>query len=199
MPVLDSADQPLVPAMPAWLPEALLWLGVAGVLLAAVCAAGVWTLVARGRRLQAQARHLQGVDELRVLLERLVSARADLDVRRIEHVLIDLRDAQLRLEDAMLRAIEATRREPAVTVGGDVVPVTRQEDLGERVVNRLLALGYERVHVVTRSEKLREIVAKDGEVLVEARRQGVMHKGRVTVRSGRLADIDIHPAYSIFP
>ena len=39
----------------------------------------------------------------------------------------------------------------------------------------------------------------DRSVLVEAQRQGVLHKGRVAVRDGRLSDVELSPAYSIFP
>ena len=48
-------------------------------------------------------------------------------------------------------------------------------------------------------EKLLELVARDGEILIEANKSGVLHKGRVLVRSGRIANVELHPAYSIFP
>jgi len=117
----------------------------------------------------------------------------------VEHLLIDLRDAQQRLEDALLRSLEAVRGPALAGEGAGPGSASGGEGLGERVVNRLLALGYERAQIVTPSEKLLELAADDGEVLVEARQGGVLHKGRIVVRGGRLTDVDVHPSYSIFP
>ena len=81
----------------------------------------------------------------------------------------------------------------------DLAIVPSGETVAERVTNRLLALGFEQIQIVTRSEKLAELQRNDGEVLVEAKREGVLHKGRVDLRAGRLADVEMNPAYSIFP
>jgi len=195
----QEEGEPLAAAAPGWLPQAVLWLLVA---LLLACGAGVcalWLMVARLRVLEERSRLLEALGELRSALTRLVDERDDLDLRRIEHVLIDLRDTQRRLEDALLRSVEGERSR-----AGDEGPPAAglalgRGDLAERVVNRFLSLGYERVEIVTRPEKLSELAAQDGEVLVEARRQGVLHKGRVLVRGGRIASVDMHPAYSIFP
>ncbi len=184
-------------ALPAWLPEATFWLALGAVLVALAAAVGVWTLVARAREIQREGERLAVLEQLQHKLSELVAAREDLDLRRVEHLLIDLRDAQGRLEDALLRSLEAVRDRSGE--GTDLVVAGGGEGLGERVVNRLLALGYQRVQIVTRPEKLVELAARDGEVLVEARLGGVLHKGRVVIREGRLADVEIHPSYSIFP
>jgi hypothetical protein len=96
------------------------------------------------------------------------------------------------LVEQLLRAVEAVSSLRAST---PVEPATP----GERVVNRLLALGYERVQIATDRELLAQAFRSEGEVLVEAYRQGVLHKGRVVVRGGRITDVDVLPAYSIFP
>ena len=186
-------------ALPAWLPEATFWLALGAVLVALAATVGVWTLVARAREIQREGERLAVLEQIQHKLSELVAAREDLDLRRVEHLLIDLRDAQGRLEDALLRSLEAVRGRGASGAGEALVSIGGAEGLGERVVNRLLALGYERVQIVTRPEKLVELAARDGEVLVEARRGGVLHKGRVVIRGGRLADVEIHPSYSIFP
>ena len=124
-------------------------------------------------------------------------------VRRIEHVLLDLRDTQKRLEDGIMRTIESGRAQATDTAGTSaLVPAASAHSpisIGERVTNRLLAMGYERVQIITRAEKLVELASKDGEVMIEARRDGVLHKGRVLMRGGRMSDVELHPAYSIFP
>ena len=71
--------------------------------------------------------------------------------------------------------------------------------LGERIVNRLMALGYERIELVTPHAELEAIAGGGGEVLVEARREGVPCKGRVRVRAGRIEAVQLQPAFGVFP
>ena len=191
--------EPLVDSFPAWMGEGLFWIALAGLLVLIALGAGVWTILGRMRVVEREARRLGALEGLEAQLGRLVAGREDLDLRRIEHVLIDLRDAQRRLEDALIGTVEALRRADG-RPSDELVPAPPFADtLGERIVNRMLALGYERVQIVTHADKLAELSSKDGEVLVEARRDGVLHKGRMMVRGGRLADLEIHPTYSIFP
>jgi len=183
----------------AWHAEGLFWLGLAAVLVLALATVGIWTLVLRLSELRRGSERLRRLDEIQAALERLVADRDDLDLRRIEHVLIDVRDGSRRLEDALLRSLELSRGAAPAPASAEIVPYGARDGLGERVTNRLLALGYERVQIVTRAEKLLELAAHDGEVLVEARRGGVLHKGRILVRGGQLSDVEMNPAYSIFP
>lgn len=188
-------------AAPDWMIETAFWLAVASFLAAGAATAGVWTIVARIRQLHEDGRRLEVLEEIDVKLGKLVAERDDLDLRRIEHVLLDVRDTQKRLEDAILRTLEAGRAAAAEAPDTAlVIPAApAPHALAERVTNRLLAMGYERVQIITRTEKLAELASRDGEVTVEARRGGVLHKGRVLMRGGRLGEAELHPAYSIFP
>jgi hypothetical protein len=183
----------------SWTAEAPVWIALAALVALVAAAAGVWTLVVHLREVREEGKRLETLADLDQKLGRLVADREDLDLRRLEHVLIDLRDGQKRLEDVLLRVLERERPGGEAALGQDLVVPPSGEVVGERVVNRLLAMGYRHVQVVTRAEKLAELGRKDGEVLVEARRDGVLYKGRVVLRGGRLADVDMNPAYSIFP
>jgi len=191
----QGEGQGLTAAAPGWMPEASFALVVALAVLVLLAVVAAWLILFRVRALESRTAALDRVEDIQAELGRLVKEREDLDLRRIEHLLVDLRETQERLEDALLRAVESAHAASAT----DALVARAPEDLGERVVNRLLALGYERVQIVTRAEKLAELATSGGEVLVEARRQGVLHKGRVVVRGGRIAAVEIHPAYSIFP
>jgi len=183
----------LAAALPGWWPEALLWLGL-GVLVALVVAAlGIWTLVARLRSLREDARSLETLGELKRSLDRLLAGREELDLRRIEHLLIDLRDGARRLEDGILRLHESQ------PVESDALRPARAPALGERIVNRLLALGYERVELLVAPEALAQLDRGDGQVIVEARREGVLHKGRVVLHAGRIDAVHLQPAFPLFP
>jgi hypothetical protein len=65
----------------------------------------------------------------------------------------------------------------------------------ERALNRLLALGYEQVEVVTP----RDAVDPDGSILVEARRSGAIYKGAVRLSGGAVADVALRPSHELFP
>jgi hypothetical protein len=180
---------------PQWAVLAVPWLLAALVVSTSAAAIGVAILVRRLRELGTASERLQGLDDIRSSLQEMARARGDLDLRRIEHVLIEIRDGQRRLEDAILRA---TQTPPAPTAD------PRAPDtlgLSERIVQRLLAHGYERVHVVPTLEQLSAMFAAEGahEVLVEARRGGVLCKGRVLVRDGAVTDVELKPAYTMFP
>ncbi len=192
----SAADSP---AVSAWLVAALPWVVVLGLLLLSATALAAWMLVAHAGGLERLGRRLDVLDELKTLVRKLVSDRHDIDLRRLEHVVVDIRDAQKRTEDVLLRALEKAAQEVERPRNGAPNGVESGPSLGERVVNRLLALGYERVQVVSSHEDLRRLGEEGGEVLIEAHRQGVLHKGRVSVRAGALADVELSPAYSIFP
>ena len=193
--MLDQGDPSgsLLGVPPDWWLDAVFWLALGLFLATSAAAAGVWTLVARLKELRADARSLEVLEELKQRLDRLVAERGDLDLRRLEHLLIDLRDGSRRVEEALLRVHEARPVESEA-----LVPLATA-GLGERVVNRLLALGYEKIELVTRAGELGELAGDEAEVLVEARREGMLHKGRVRVRGGRIEGVEIQPAYPIFP
>lgn len=150
----------------------------------------------RQKRMDARLEKLERLDELVAQVEKLGKTSHELDLRRVEHVLLDVRDAQKRTEERLLALAEArtrSEREP----GALAEPTAGA--LSERVVGRLLALGYERVHIVTPHDELARIASTSGEVVVEARRDGAACKGRVLVRSGSIQDVQLQSAYGMFP
>jgi len=183
-------------AAPDWLADPFFWIAVALLAALLVTAVGVWALVVRVREVREEAKRLVLLEDVERSVGRLVAEREDLDVRRLEHVLIDLRDGQRRLEDALLRVVERERgSEP---VARDLLAAPAAESIAERLTNRLLALGFSEVHLVTRTEELPELL-DEGEVVLEAKRDGVLYKGRAVLAAGRIADVDMSPAFSIFP
>ena len=186
-------DASSIAALPEWWPEAVLWLGFALLVAAAVAAVGVWGAVRRLDQLRAELRPLEKLEQLQETLARWLASRDDLDLRRIEHLLIDLRDAAKRSEELRLRA-EEVRAATSEALVPTVAP-----GLGERVVNRLLALGYERIELVTTGPELDAIAQGGGDVVVEARREGVLCKGRVRLRAGRIDLVQLQPAFTVFP
>ncbi|HVS19066.1 MAG TPA: hypothetical protein VMT18_10740 [Planctomycetota bacterium] len=173
-------------------------LAAAGLVMGVVLAIGLWVAIALLRELRGELRRLSTLESIEAALARLTAQRGDLDLRRIEHVLIELRDGGRRLEDAWLAAGQS----PRAAEGPERHPV-RPASLAERVTNRLLALGYERVRLVTTPAELAALAAEpgggDGEIVVEARRAGAPCKGRVLLRAGALTEVEVRSAYTVFP
>jgi len=170
----------------------------AGLVVGVALAVGLWVAIGLLRELRAELRRLAALESIEASLARLAAERGDLDLRRLEHVLLELRDGGRRLEDAWLSASQAPRSAEAPERSPD-----RPVSLAERVTNRLLAMGYERVRLVTGPEELSALAAEpgggDGEIVVEARRDGAPCKGRVLLRAGALTEVVVRPAYSVFP
>ncbi len=181
-----------------WGAAVLPWLAGIGVALAGAAAFGVWALVSRLDKFDALAQRLDTLEAIRTGLQALVKERSDLDLRRIEHVLIEMRDGQRRLEDAILRATQSALR----GASHDVTEApANPDDPGQRIIARVLAQGFDRVQLVADAAEIERLLAAGGpqEVLVEARRNGVLCKGRVLLRDGAVTDVELTPAYTMFP
>jgi hypothetical protein len=123
--------------------------------------------------------------------------RADGDLSRVEGLLVDLRDAQRRLDDRILALAEraSATPSPALAAAAPSLAASDPAFLLERVTNRLLAQGFEQVECITP----RADVAPDGAVVVEARRAGTVHKGEVRLAGGAVVDVTLRPAHDLFP
>jgi len=186
-------------AVPLAAIDVALWSSVLLVLIGVVALGALYALVGRLRRVESELAGLAALDEILTTLRRLAESHGDLDLRRLEHVLIDIRDGQRRVEDGVLRVLESARADREHAAAGSAVVERPEVGLFERVVNRLLALGYGRVQLVTGNAELEAMAASDGEILVEARRDGASCKGRVLVRGGAITEVELKPAYTIFP
>jgi hypothetical protein len=174
------------------------WIEGAGLLIGLGLLGGLWVALGRLRDLRGDLQRLERLESIEASLSRLAAERGDLDLRRLEHVLLEVREALRRMGDAWLASSQTARRPEAPERVPDA-----PAGLGERVVNRLLALGYERVRLITPPEELAALAAEarggNGEITVEARRDGALCKGRVLLRSGALTEVEIRPSYSVFP
>jgi hypothetical protein len=178
---------------------ALLALAACSVALLAAVVACLWFALKRLARLESALGRLDKLDGIHAAFERMQEERGGLDLRRLEHVLIDIRDGQKRVEDRMLAVLE--RSAGGARGAGALQPVTAESGaaLADRIVSRMLALGYEREQLVTPTEAIGAMVAGDGEVTVEARREGAACKGRIVVKRGAIVDVQLQSAYTAFP
>jgi hypothetical protein len=177
----------------------LYWIVSLTALCAAAAAVAAWLLVTRAKHIEDRLKRLERLDEISAELKKLTAPDQDLDVRRVEHVLIDIRDGQKRVEERMLALLESKGRESLAENRGPALALESANGLQDRIVTRLLALGYERIVLVTSTEEIARIATAGGAIVVEARRDGAACKGRAIVENGRIQDIQIQSAYSTFP
>lgn len=163
----------------------------------------LWLLVSRQRGLEQRLKGLERLDEIKKHVAKLSDSGAGLDLRRLEHVLIDIRDGQKRLSERLLQLAESAHREGVTET--EIIPAAREPErhagssLGERITNRLLAMGYERIQLLSSTAELAELIDEDGEVGVEARRDGAACKGRISIRGGTIADVELKSTHTMFP
>ncbi|MAF64662.1 MAG: hypothetical protein CMJ84_03240 [Planctomycetes bacterium] len=162
---------------------------ILGVVACALGAVVVWRLRLLDERLEV----LEAIEPVGEDLERVAAVAESLDLGRLEHLLSELRDSQKRLNERLLFLAEERGRP------GEVAAETTQPvPLGERITNRLLAMGFEGIQLLGGPEALEDCAA-EADVVVEARRGGAFCKGRVRVRDGVIAQVDLRTAHSMFP
>ena len=195
----------VLPSLVAFLPldwgsDSLPWIGFALLATLGACAWPLWILVRRFRRFEARLGKLEVLERIESVLARVLDERDDLDLRRLEHVLVELRDDLRRQSERLVSTVELLRqRSEARTSTGAVPEATPGATLAERVVSRLLAQGFDRIDLLTPAEEFEAIARGEGEVQVEARRDGAPHKGRVRVRDGVIVDVHLRSSYQVFP
>lgn len=182
--------------------------------LIGACAVALWVAVARLNEIERRLRKLDPGDSA-ARASRDDAGRGETDLRRVEASLLELREQAQRLQEAFAMRTEAagarrasgaerSKAGPQPSTDGaaasealaiDGAPV----DLAERASQRLNALGFERIVIVTPPAQFAAILEQGGELLVEARRDGAPCKGRVLVRGGAVADVSMQSAYVTFP
>lgn len=177
----------------------LLWIASLTAVFAAAAAVAAWLLVTRAKHIEDRLQRLERLDEIHAEVKKLSAPDQDLDVRRVEHVLIDIRDGQKRVEERMLALLERHGREDNARGSAPALALEGASALQDRIVTRLLALGYERIVLVTPPADVQRIAAEGGAIVIEARRDGAACKGRAIIEGGRIQDIQIQSAYSTFP
>jgi hypothetical protein len=150
-------------------------------------------------RLSVFEKRLVSLDTLGAIdakLKAMSGSQANLELRRLEHLLVDIRDGQKRADQRLAQALENREREPATESGGQAAGPSR---LAERIINRLLAQGYERIEILTPVKDFEQMLSGEGEVRVEARRGGAAYKGRVKVQAGSILEVHLRAPFAIFP
>lgn len=161
----------------------------------------LFQLQARLQKQPSELEPLAHLPRIEAAVRRLAEEREDLDLRRLEHVLIDIRDGQRRLEERLIGVVESLQTREVVVESRDGAPLELSGGgrLAERVTGRLLSMGFERIEILTPFDELERLTDGDGEVLVEARRGGAPHKGRVLFREGAISDVRMRDGYEAFP
>jgi hypothetical protein len=175
----------------------LFWLACMSMVLLIGALVVAVTMAGRLRQIEEKLHRLERLDTLDAGLAQIVERHGELDLRRLEHVLLDMRDGQKRVEERLLAVVEAANQKHQSFTA--IEKEGARGAVSDRIVNRLLALGFERIELLTQSEDLEALLKTGGDVLVEARREGALHKGRVILKDGAIADVQMRSSYEVFP
>lgn len=149
-------------------------------------------------------------DRLRLLDDRLLgigeslarvrSDRVEALLDRLHEDLQDLTEATASVRTAVVQIPTPTIELPPApppTAAPLVAETAWSERICGLVETRLQELGYRRVQILSDLSALDP--GQDLELRVEAERQGMPNKGRVLVRNGRVLDVALQSAATMFP
>jgi len=175
------------------------WILIAILLTLAVIAACAVLVLRKAEDFDRRLDRLDQLEDIRAGVQRVADEHGNLDLRQVEHALLDIRDGQKRMEDRLIQTIEALRARPSESA--EPVQDAPARILADRVFGRLITLGYEQISLLTPIDELDALAqdGKTGEVLVEARRNGVQCKGRIAIQDGVILDVELRSVYSAFP
>ncbi|RKY22204.1 MAG: hypothetical protein DRQ55_01865 [Planctomycetota bacterium] len=168
---------------------------------AVLAALSVGGVVLLDRRLQQLSERLEPLEQLAGLSERVRGLstelhRKELNERLAQH-LHELADAQSRvtaaLSELQQQVSDVSRSLERSAQAAAVAPA---DALSDRVRRHLAAQGYEQVTLLS---DLSAIKGGSGRVVFEARRDGVVHKGQLSLAEGEIVDAVVRSAYSAFP
>lgn len=182
-----------------WGTDSLPWIGFALLAVLGACAWPLWAMIGRFRRLESRLAKLEVLERIESVLARVLDDRDDLDLRRLEHVLVELRDDVRRQNERLISTLESLRQRSDARASAAIAPEAPGSGLAERVFGRLLAQGFDHIDLLTPAEELEALARGEGEIQVEARRDGAPHKGRVRVRDGMIVDVHLRSSYQVFP
>lgn len=125
--------------------------------------------------------------------------RIEAQLERLHDDLEDVRDATTLVRQAVVQ-IPAPASQAVASLPSVPVPALVEDAAGRVcavVETRLLQLGYGRIQILTDLTGL--VSTTDVELQVEAERNGMPMKGRVTVRNGSVRDVALQSVVQMFP
>ena len=168
---------------------------------AVLAALGVGGVMLLDRRLTRVQERLARLDDLETLAERVRGLSTELHRKELND----------RVQDKLTEVGEAQRRASAalVELQSQVAELVRgleqraeqraappAEDISERVRRQLDASGFDQVRILS---DLGQLSGRSGRVVFEARRDGVVHKGHLSLADGEVVDETSRSAYAAFP
>lgn len=142
-------------------------------------------------------------------LEESLHGAAPVDTGRLGAAVGELVETQRKGTDSVVHALRGVREEvenlkaqgsdPSGTAPHSADPLDRPPAQGDVPVHELArrkleALGFEHITVVEGHR-----AGGDCTVVVEARRGGTIHKGKLFVEGSHVVDVQLRPAHQIFP
>jgi len=146
---------------------------------------------------------LRSLDErlarLSEVFEKFRGDRIEAQLERLHEDLEDLHEVTGSVRQAVVQ-IPAPTSQVLASLPATPAPAAVEDPIGRVcavVETRLLQLGYGRIQILTDLTGLASVA--DVELQVEAERNGMPMKGRVTVRNGAVRDVALQSVVQMFP
>ncbi len=141
-------------------------------------------LVVRTARFETYLKELESLKYLNENIKKFVDAQAKLNTARMEEYLLELKEDAGRIVE-LLEGFRKSEEERA------------REGNKMDLESVLLGMGYSKIKIIGELDGTGAPGLK--EVQVECVKGDIVHKGTVTIDSGRVVDCRLKPAYEVFP
>lgn len=151
-------------------------------------------LYSRLGRYEAYLRDLQGIKTLNDRLGDLVDGLEGLKTRRVEDQIHQIQETLEQIRVGLERQAGRAPVVQEIVQRAAPVPILSLQDVVE---SKLYNMGYQQVHIVS---DLSEANSEEPlRIIVEARKDGTIHKGHLVLNGQSVTELDIQPVFGSFP
>jgi len=152
-----------------------------------VAVAGLWWIVRRLNALESGLKDLSSLSLVPDRLHALAKVIEELDPKAVQAEFDRIHDSLSRLEDLAVT-------DSAADDGGD--GASRPTTVRALAIRWLRDEGYYSARILNEDD---ELSGQEVEVVVEAIRDGLRHRGHVLVCGNEIQEANLDPSYSMFP
>ncbi len=151
-------------------------------------------VLSRLGRYEAYLKDLEGIKTLNDRLGDLVNGLEGLKTRRVEDQIHQIHETLEQIRLGLDRQGERAPVVQEIVQRAAPVPTLSLQDIVE---SKLYNMGFQEVRIVT---DLSEVNSDEPlRIVVEARRDGTIHKGHLVLNGQSVTELDVQPVFGSFP
>ena len=167
------------------------------VLIVVVLVILVVILYSRLGRFERYLKRLEGIplleDRLHGLAESLDHLEGSNGTARVEQQLSEVQALLVQIRDALDSSAQGSREAGVLTH----MPIPGDWSIADLAERKLYNLGYQEVSIIT---DLSDVNPNEPiRVVVEAKKDGAIYKGHMTIHGSSMVEMDLQPSFTSFP